>query len=505
MTYEKLKINVYYDPPSEYPHSSRNHAEDFQDYVLPLGRMHNATLHDRGIAGGLEAAAAAGASEIVIQPGVAIDGAGQFIVLSPDGHGNIGADPPHGNNNEVQVPVHLPLAAATGTTVYVTVQFAQILRSLEGSGGRQEQVPWIRLQPTTGAGAYVDDGTSVILAIAAVDGAGKLTSLKEADAALPFARRSVGLTAGELRVRRSAGAANQLQETPSGKLKAGPGGGLQLTVPNAGDSVTLMQESGANLASVEMRANKVSYVDGSGRPAIQVTSGNATLDVGVQGIGGRVLVHHAGGPATVTLDGNNGSITASTISAASASGMDVNTGALRVHANDFVLDGRSGGNKRALVDWNNRLIVNFNGDYAQGVQIGGNVQVVGQLTDGSGQSLMGNPVGKFSQTWMFCGASGTVVQDVDLGASRRFTAFVAIMFIDSLGPFDRDNAVAAEVYMIDGRPTFNWINGGDHLGPSGADANVHAPTVSGVGRVIRFRARCWADANLAAIGIVFFE
>src|SRR4051812_18275902 len=114
MAYEKVKISVYYDPPSEYPHSSRNHAEDIQDYVLPLGRMHNATLHDRGIAAGREVPGTAETPEVVIKPGTAIDGSGQFIALSPDGHGNIGADPPHGSNNEVQVPVHLPLASMAG-------------------------------------------------------------------------------------------------------------------------------------------------------------------------------------------------------------------------------------------------------------------------------------------------------------------------------------------------------------------------------------------------------
>jgi len=501
MAYEKVKINVYYDPPSEYPHSSRNHAEDIQDYVLPLGRMHNASLHDRGIAAGLEVSGTAGTAEVVIKPGTAIDGAGQFIALSPDGHGNIGADPPHGNNNEVQVPVHLPLATMAGRTAYVTIQFAQILRSQEGSGGRQEQVPWLRLQPTSGAGAYVDDGTCIILAIAAVDAGGNLASLKETDGALPFGRSTVGVPAGEVRVRRTTNTANQLQETLSGKLKAGTGGGLQVTVPNAGDSVTFMQDSGANLSSVEMRANNFVCKDAGGHPVVQVTTSGATLDVGTSGAGGKIQVHHAGGPATVTLDGNTGTIRASNLDAAAEGGIiDVHAGQLRVHGSDLILDGRSRNTNRALVDFNNRLIINFNNDYGQGVQ------VHGTLMDAGGRSLMGNPVSKVWTSWLFCGANGVpTVQDIDLGSSRPFMAFVTCTMIDPLGPFDRDNAVAAEVYMVDGRPTGVSVFNGDNWGPNGADSNIHAPATSGFGRVIRFRARCFADANMAAVGVVFYE
>ena len=78
MAYEKIKRNRYYDPPSEFPHSSRNHAEDQQEFYIPMHRMHNSNLHDRGIARGLEVSGTIGGTEVVVNPGVAIDGNGQL-------------------------------------------------------------------------------------------------------------------------------------------------------------------------------------------------------------------------------------------------------------------------------------------------------------------------------------------------------------------------------------------------------------------------------------------
>jgi hypothetical protein len=51
--------------------------------------------------------------------------------------------------------------------------------------------------------------------------------------------------------------------------------------------------------------------------------------------------------------------------------IDVDAAFLHIHALDLTLDGRSGGNKRALVDWGNELQVNFNNDYGKGVIVNG--------------------------------------------------------------------------------------------------------------------------------------
>jgi hypothetical protein len=531
MAYDKVKKNVYYDPPDEYPHSSRNHAEDFGEYFQPLGRLHHAAAHDRGVAAGLEVTGAAGAADVVIAAGAAVDLAGQLIVLSDAGHGDIGADPPNGNNNEQPVPVHLPLASQASKTVYVTIQFSQILRAAEGSGGRLEQVPWLRLQPTAGAGAYVDDGVSVILAIVVIDAAGNLSALKEADGALPFGRRAMGLPAGEVRVRRSRKNGNQLQETLSGRLKPGTGGGLQMTVPNAGDAITLAQDGGANCGSVELRTNAVLCKDGAGREVVRIDTNQAWIRIGAQGNEGDLLILDQNGNLgfaydgdqcrldigaaknaghlymrnsstgiTVHLDGNASSVNANNLNPYGQDAIDVGARFFRIHGWDLILDGRSGGNKRALVDWGNKLIINYNNDYANGVQVSG------VLSDEHGVPLMGNPARKAASVGLFCNSNGTAVQDIDLGSPKQFTAFVSSVFIDPLVQFDTDNCVAAEVYQVDGNSTGTFLYGGDHTGPEGSDANMHAPIVKGVGQVIRFRARCFGpDCDFAAIGIVFYE
>ncbi len=96
MAFEQVKRNKYFDPPTEFPHSSRNHAEDFAAFHLPLARMHHANLHDWGIARGLEVRGASGAAAVTVEPGVAIDKQGQLIALASGGKGDIGANPPAG-------------------------------------------------------------------------------------------------------------------------------------------------------------------------------------------------------------------------------------------------------------------------------------------------------------------------------------------------------------------------------------------------------------------------
>jgi hypothetical protein len=59
-------------------------------------------------------------------------------------------------------------------------------------------------------------------------------------------------------------------------------------------------------------------------------------------------------------------------------------GDVRIHGADLCLDGRSGGNRRALVDWNDRqLVINFANDYSGGVHTPGDFNIGGQLAFGA--------------------------------------------------------------------------------------------------------------------------
>ncbi len=179
MAYEKIKIGRYYDPGPPIQtsnHVSKDHYEDLQEFHIPLERMHNSNLHDRGIASGLEVNGTIGGTKITINPGVAIDGNGQLISLSSEGFGANDPDYPTDPTKVVSIStgIDIDTRSQAGQTVYVTIQFSEILRPNEGALGRMEQVPWVRLQPI---GTYKDDGTSIILAIAVINDQGKLDTL----------------------------------------------------------------------------------------------------------------------------------------------------------------------------------------------------------------------------------------------------------------------------------------------------------------------------------------
>jgi hypothetical protein len=261
MSYEKVKRYRYHNPETleTAPVTGKNLYEDLRDFHIPLERVHNSNLHDWGIASGLEVSGTIGGTEIIVNPGVAIDSSGQLISLSNTGHGYIGKNPPVGEdfevksvgNNEVPVPVHLSIDSHAGKTVYVTIQFSQISRS-EGVLGRWELLPWVRLQPVD---SDTFDSKSVVLAIAKIDDTEKLAELKAADSALTHRRRLIGKSIEELRIQRSSNVGDQVQDMLSGKIGPGDGGGLKITVPDTQDSILFAKENGDNFANLEIRAN----------------------------------------------------------------------------------------------------------------------------------------------------------------------------------------------------------------------------------------------------------
>ena len=103
-----------------------------------------------------------------------------------------------------------------------------------------------------------------------------------------------------------------------------------------------------------------------------------------------------------------------------------------------------------------------------------------------------------------CYGAGTATRTVDLGSSRLFLAWTTLGYIDPRTDFDRDNAISAEIYQVDGVrvPYDSW--GGDHLGPEGALTNHHQNTYVAFGRRITFRLRAFhtSDLDVQADGIV---
>lgn len=315
MVYESIKRNRYYDPSGtgfEFDHSSINHFQDIGSYHAATARMHNANLHDWGIARGLEVTKNIDEKKININPGVAIDIKGNLIVLSENGKGDIGSDPPNNNHTEVPAPVILDISSRAGQTCYVTIQLSEILRTGEGAGGRFEQVPWMRLQPVDGAGAYEDNGTSIILAIVVVDATGKLAELKVKDPALSFRRRLIGEEIEELRFRRATKDNGGVKEVIDTVLSPVDGSGLQ---------VSILDKPALQLFAPDRKNTYLTLLNPDGQQSVQLdtTTGTGSIRIknaenkGIgafqtsdEGAGLLRLYNKTGERATIELFANQG-------------------------------------------------------------------------------------------------------------------------------------------------------------------------------------------------------
>lgn len=96
--------------------------------------------------------------------------------------------------------------------------------------------------------------------------------------------------------------------------------------------------------------------------------------------------------------------------------------------------------------------------------------------------------------------TGSTSVTIDLGAPRSFLAWATVNMVDSLSAFDRDNAVAAEVFAVDGVRTSWRLSGGDHWGVPGAATNLFPGAWIGFGRRITYRLRVFHVSDLEAHG-----
>jgi len=145
--------------------------------------------------------------------------------------------------------------------------------------------------------------------------------------------------------------------------------------------------------------------------------------------------------------------------------LDVAAGVLNFHASDLILDGRSGTSRlfRALVDQNDKLIINFNGDYRQGVEVhsdmvvGGDVAVGGLrvsgnlLINGPELSLRGrsgglNPGGSFR-------ALADAGNKLIINAENDYTSGVEVH-----GDLSVPNGVVLGSTRLEGRESQLWVH-----------------------------------------------
>ncbi len=253
-----IKHHRYFiDNVSEVTHTSRDHADDMQDFHLPHARIHHAHLHGPGIADGLEVGVTAGGQKLEVQPGIAVDASGRLIVLSPAGKADINRLEPGDPDFQIDPPFELDtIAGETAADFYLTIQFFERLHlgPESGAGGLLEQMPWLRLQPVAGADAFVDDGSAIILAIVTVDTNGSAT-LRERNSALPLERKLIGSSSSELRIHRAATSAGQVGQAFCAAIVPETQGGLHISVQDATDIVRLSRGDGDTFATFAVQAD----------------------------------------------------------------------------------------------------------------------------------------------------------------------------------------------------------------------------------------------------------
>ena len=256
MSAEPVKRSQYFSPPTtECPHSSRNHFEDWEEFHLPMARMHHAALHGRGVASGLAVSVQDAGTQIEVGPGVAIDGKGELIALSAAGQADSGGEQPGEAGQQIDPPFRLGIAGRDPGTYYLCIQFAQALRFGEGSCGKLEQTPILRLLPSAGDPGPIEAGEAIVLAIVEVDATGVATVRDRAEG-LPHRRQLVGQWGSELLIRRTGTAAEAVADAPAARIGARDGGGLRFSVADAADAIILDREDGGQFSRLEVQADE---------------------------------------------------------------------------------------------------------------------------------------------------------------------------------------------------------------------------------------------------------
>jgi hypothetical protein len=383
-------------------------AIELDDYHRPLEQVHGSGLHGWGVADGLRVTATLNMQDLKIEPGIAIDKDGRHIALAATANAEIGPNADNPGTAPILTAVNadgavFPTNGLAGD-LYVTVQFWETFDATAYANDglyRFNHTPWIRLRPV---GGFVDDGTLIVLARVTLNPAGQVTGLTYGP------RRQAVLPTGGVELRYPFVESPALPPPPAqnraignrtaGRIVPREGGGLEVRVPNAADQIEIEADAGT-FAKLALAAEQIVARRGDGRESVTIDTQIGNITAGTQGVDGDILVKDSANRLIITLDshdaalvvgasgkegdilvkdnagqdsvradGNTGTVFLRRTAPASGNAIDVDATFLRVHGWDLMLDGRSGGNKRALVDLGNRLAVNYATDYANGVDIG---------------------------------------------------------------------------------------------------------------------------------------
>jgi len=342
-------------------------ALDNERYHRPLERLHGMGLHSRGVAFGMQIKCTKGQPDVTILPGLALDSQGRHIYLAANGKALLGA----GANQELDTVdpatgVSLPTVNKnTGQPIYAVDTYYVVAQWYENWNpssyasdpniGQFDITPWLQLVTA------VNPDVHVILGEVVLDAAGNIQSASYGDMG-GLQRTSIRLPAQSLQLRRAVTTTatvvtNTGTETvegadtnPWGAVRAREAGGIEVAVENSSDHVDILNDAGGTFAELTVAASQAAFGDPS-NPGINLIGAGATIIVGAAGLDGQVLMQNAQAQNTMSLDGNAGAAAVQRVRAfANNNVIDIDTFALHVHGGDFVLDGRSGNNNRAMVD-----------------------------------------------------------------------------------------------------------------------------------------------------------
>jgi hypothetical protein len=75
---------------------------------------------------------------------------------------------------------------------------------------------------------------------------------------------------------------------------------------------------------------------------------------------------------------------------------------------------------------------------------------------------------------------------ISVGFQRPILAFINVTMVDSLIDYDFDNAVAADIFTVNGALTTPLVSGGSKWGPPGSIRNVFQGAFVGSGTTITY-------------------
>ena len=219
MSAEQVKRSQYFNPPTtECPHSSRNHFEDWEEFHLPMARMHHAALHGRAWPAARGERQEAG-TQIEVSPGVAVNRPGRADRARRRRTGRHRRRPARRGGQQIEPPFRLGTAGRESGTHYLCIQFAQALRFTEGVVRQAGADPLAAPAPDRGRSRSDRGGRG--------DRPGDRRGERRGHCDGPGPRRrarapppAVGAGHGRAADRRTATAAEAVADAPSGRIAA---------------------------------------------------------------------------------------------------------------------------------------------------------------------------------------------------------------------------------------------------------------------------------------------